>query len=516
MFDKEFFPTPTPIIKKMLAPYKCKISEFNHDGYKTGEMTILEPSAGKGDILDFLKGNVKPQNVYCIEKNPELQMILKEKKYQLLGEDFLRYTGDLIFDLIIMNPPFSEGDKHLLHAWNILIEGDIVCLLNAETINNPYTNTRQQLKRIIEDHGEVEMLGDCFGTAERKTNIGVALVRLSKANDGERFNFFENKTKEKQHDINEDVIGNSLARKDMVGNMVVHYEECKKIFVEYMNLDKKLAFHMQPIFSEYSNKDFINDALKMDKSSQGYNCFVDGLRRKAWNMIFNKTKVTNYVTSKIRQDFEHYAMDQGAMDFTVENIEKLFETLFLNKNMIMEQCLLETFDKMCSYDKKNKIHFEGWKTNDAYKVNRKVIMPYFIQFDDYGTMYSKYTDGKSYGKYSMGYGRARDALSDIDKALCLITGEKIENFLGIQKALNNKFNRLGEIYRGDKYDNTCESHFFEMKFWKKGTLHMTFKDKSVWELFNITAAKGKKWLPEYDEEKSNKKSNKKSNQLVIF
>ena len=98
-FDKEFFPTPKPIIKKMLAPYKCKVKssgfgDYTFDGYKTDEMTILEPSAGKGDILDFLKDNVRPENVYCIEKNPELQMILKEKHYQLLGEDFLRYTGD--------------------------------------------------------------------------------------------------------------------------------------------------------------------------------------------------------------------------------------------------------------------------------------------------------------------------------------------------------------------------------------------------------------------------------------
>ena len=40
-----------------------------------------------------------------------------------------------------MNPPFSEGDKHLLKAINIMKNGgQIVCILNAETIKNPYSN----------------------------------------------------------------------------------------------------------------------------------------------------------------------------------------------------------------------------------------------------------------------------------------------------------------------------------------------------------------------------------------
>ena len=59
MFDKEFFPTPKAIIKKMLDPYKFKRTKagsgsYRLERYKTYEMTILEPSAGKGDILDYL------------------------------------------------------------------------------------------------------------------------------------------------------------------------------------------------------------------------------------------------------------------------------------------------------------------------------------------------------------------------------------------------------------------------------------------------------------------------------
>lgn len=35
-----------------------------------------------------------------------------------------------------------------------------------------------------------------------------------------------------------------------------------------------------------------------------------------------------------------------------------------------------------------------------------------------------------------------------------------------------------------------------MRCYKKGTLHMHFKDKELWERFNLTAARGKNWLPD--------------------
>lgn len=46
-----------------------------------------------------------------------------------------------------MNPPFSDGVKHLLHAIEIAEKtgSEIVCILNANTIKNPYSNGRKLL-----------------------------------------------------------------------------------------------------------------------------------------------------------------------------------------------------------------------------------------------------------------------------------------------------------------------------------------------------------------------------------
>ncbi|MBL7128508.1 MAG: DUF4942 domain-containing protein [Ignavibacteria bacterium] len=35
----------------------------------------------------------------------------------------------------------------------------------------------------------------------------------------------------------------------------------------------------------------------------------------------------------------------------------------------------------------------------------------------------------------------------------------------------------------------------KQQFFKKGTIHLTFKDDKLWEKFNLEAARGKNWLP---------------------
>jgi tRNA1(Val) A37 N6-methylase TrmN6 len=77
---------------------------------------------------------------------------LKEKQYKVVHDDFLTYEKEMSFDFIIMNPPFSNGDDHFIKAWEIADNTTIVCLLNSETINNPYSEKRKLVKKIIDDN----------------------------------------------------------------------------------------------------------------------------------------------------------------------------------------------------------------------------------------------------------------------------------------------------------------------------------------------------------------------------
>ena len=174
-------------------------------------------------------------------------MILQGKGYRMLGNDFLVYKPLHCFNLIVMNPPFSNGDEHLLHAWDIMHTGDIVCLLNADTIKNPYTQRRKLLAKIIEQNGSVEMLGNCFSTAEHRTNVDVAMVRLHKEVEDERWHidFGDNAKMEKMPNFAESInTGSELALNDKLGSYLHAWKQAQVAAQEFIKARKKLEFYV--------------------------------------------------------------------------------------------------------------------------------------------------------------------------------------------------------------------------------------------------------------------------------
>lgn len=108
--NKNFYPTPEKLVNKMISLVDWNKVE-----------TVLEPSAGKGDIAETVKKyGEKYQGVSfdidCIEYDENLRHILTGKDLKVVHNDFLTYDTMKSYDLIIMNPPFENGDKHILKA----------------------------------------------------------------------------------------------------------------------------------------------------------------------------------------------------------------------------------------------------------------------------------------------------------------------------------------------------------------------------------------------------------------
>jgi hypothetical protein len=560
MFGEEFYPTPMPLAKKMIQPYLKKVKTRENGRIYTeleisGRM-ILEPSAGKGDILDGIQNdtvpyrnedgtiNKKPKTdgislknckVYCIEQNKDLQTILQEKGYRVIADDFLDYSGDYFFDLILMNPPFSNGDEHLLKAWDILEEGDIVCILNAETIRNSYSEKRKLLQKIIEDHGSYEFLQFEFSNAERKTDVEIALVRLHKVAKVKSLNFeFEQGQKEKSFVIDEATINDAPAFKDVIGNMLIQYDKVKESFVEFLRLYESLRFYGDPLVKK--RVDSINqeqpaiDIVALathaidntETKKEAYNDFCDSIKEEMWGVVFqNISQISSLdleklMTHSIRKKWDDFIKAQGSMDFTKKNVWSVIEMLFNNRNQILEQAIVDVFDIFTSYYDGNRKYIEGWKTNNSWKVNRKIILPNWLRMS-----WEKPSDRIRFGaEYRHSYSRSSE-YSDIDKAMCYICGDDYNKIDRIYDSMEQKFNEIGKVYKGP-HTATCESTYFYIKFFMKGTIHLEFKDAKLWEEFNLRACAGKNWLPENElkewqkrKEKKTKNSSSAQKQLLL-
>jgi ubiquinone/menaquinone biosynthesis C-methylase UbiE len=172
-----FVPTPLHVVRQLVS--KAGI----HAG-----MSVLEPSAGKGNIADQLKN--AGANVSVVEADPILQQFLTLKGHQLVGNDFLKLEGPA-FDRIVMNPPFDgrQDVQHLLHAYELLKPGGRLVAIMSENSFLVKQSDSKFYKALVHDFQEwLDSIGatteklpaNTFINTERPTPIDTRVVVINK------------------------------------------------------------------------------------------------------------------------------------------------------------------------------------------------------------------------------------------------------------------------------------------------------------------------------------------------
>ena len=502
MFNKNFYPTPKDVIQHHLLE--------GIQGRDLYNKIILEPSAGKGDILDHIASWIKydmnssnekiiKENLFCIEIEQELQSILSEKGYRLLGHDFLSDPINIRVDYIFMNPPFDQGAKHLLRAWDVMHCGVIRCLLNASTYDNPHTKERELLKNIIDQHGSVKRIGAAFKEAERRTNIEVIVVELVKVSE-ERLGLDLDLEEGRYHRMPDDIGAESslpvlnnalLSRESIFNNHIEAYKD---------KLKAEMLYHKRTDFRDYKSK------IKNNDYNKQLNDFVLQLTSSYWESLINESNYAEFLTHRLRKEFlDKQFPTQRLVAFTYENMKRLLGFLLdpTNKATVMNNCILDCFDSLTMYHEKNKIYIEGWKSNDAYKVSKKVILPLIMKEYEPNSLIP------SYGIRNYWYGGSY-VIDDLDMVMCYLSGKRRYTFNGhkkkdevltIRRALELACAAANEAEKKEEeVINTFESEFFKGKFFKKGTLHLWFKDPTLLQFFNCIASELRGYpLPEAKE-----------------
>jgi len=436
---------------------------------------VLEPSCWKGDILKVIadNNNYRRAKLYGIEQEQELAEI--SKKYcRIIGDDFLTFDNDIDFDIIIMNPPFENGDEHFLKAWDIMRNGEIVCLLNAETLLNPYSERRKTVLKIIEDNkGSIEYIDDAFTTAERKTGVQTALVRIQKKTESSNI-FWTFETEKIDF---EEIVNKELATRDNIGNIIKQYEQAKEAYANGLTLISQANALVSWICNNYNLKPY-EIAGKGGTVKQRVQTFTEELKYGIWNKIVDELKIEKYMTEKVREWFREKMKSQGNIAISKKNIQDFVQVIIENSWTILEESIQTVFDEFTKYHDENREYQEGWKTNSKWKVNKKIILPN-------GVVYSRFCDWK----FELPWNN-QSKFGDIDKCMCFIAWVRYEEAKTIEKALKEAFNI---------WATTCESQFFSIRFFKKGTIHIEFKDKFLWQEFNMRATAWRAWLPEKEE-----------------
>jgi type I restriction-modification system DNA methylase subunit len=98
---------------------------------------VLEPSAGHGALADeIMKKN--PDSLRCCELNPEFIEVLFSKGYMIRVGDFLQQDLEVVYDRVVMNPPFSKNQwvGHIQHAYKFLKPGGKLVAITPDSLSN--------------------------------------------------------------------------------------------------------------------------------------------------------------------------------------------------------------------------------------------------------------------------------------------------------------------------------------------------------------------------------------------
>lgn len=455
MFGTEFYPTPPEVIEKML------------NGFSPEDKVILEPSAGKGNIVDYLKSSGAKEVIAC-EIEPNLKKILSSK-CSIISDDFLKLTSDKIshINAIIANPPFSNAAEHILHAWDIAPDGcTIISLCNSETVKNTYSKERIRLGVIIAENGNTIDLGRCFDEAERNTGVNVSVIYLHKpgeAKESEFDGFF-------MDDDDPELQANALMPYNFIRDLVQRYIGAVRIFDQQLDL----ATQMNQLTSQfYSSK--IAFSCTQEGKPKLRNDYKKELQKSAWHYVFNKMNMQKHATKGLREDINAFVEQQTHIPFTMKNIYRMIEIVIGTTSQRMDRALIEVFEKLTKHYDENRYGVEGWKTNSHYLLNEKFIIPYMTEV------------GWS-GQLSIRWSSNHEIIEDFQKALCYITGTNYEECTTLYNFVSKQHRQFGELYSWG---------FFEFRAYKKGTIHFKFNNRDLWAKYNQHIARIKGFpLPE--------------------
>lgn len=201
------------------------------------------------------------------------------------------------------------------------------------------------------------------------------------------------------------------------------------------------------------------DSWLTEKVGKAIPAVTRNIDRSIWRDLMLKSGMMALMDAQAR-DLWHKNLEEGDLPAISEaNIFSTFEQLHLNKMDVFERGIINVF-KGLSWD---------FKTNSPCSFGKKIIINNLVTHNRWG--------------FSLNWGWRRDQLADLERMLFLLDGKPIPDNRG-----DNSY-RLMEHIRDNPSKETYEDDLFRIRYFQKGTAHVTFKRAELIDRMNDIIAK---------------------------
>jgi len=187
------------------------------------------------------------------------------------------------------------------------------------------------------------------------------------------------------------------------------------------------------------------DSWLTEKADKALPAVTRNIDRGIWHDLMLKSGMLALMDAKARDEW-HKNLEEGNLPTINEsNILSTFKQLHLNKRDVFERGIINVF-KGLSWD---------YKTNSPCSFGKKIIINNLVTYNRWG--------------FSLNWGWRRDQLADLERMLFLLDGKPIPD------NRDDITTRLIAHIRNNPAKESYEDEFFSIRYFQKGTTHLTFK-----------------------------------------
>ncbi|ALR75244.1 DUF4942 domain-containing protein [[Enterobacter] lignolyticus] len=201
------------------------------------------------------------------------------------------------------------------------------------------------------------------------------------------------------------------------------------------------------------------DSWLTESAEKAMPAVTRNIDRSIWRDLMMKSGMMALMDAQARDQWHKNLEDGDLPAISEANILSTFEQLHLNKMDVFERGIINVF-KALSWD---------YKTNSPCSFGKKIIINNLVTHNRWG--------------FSLNWGWRREQLADLERMLLLLAGKPIPDNRG------DISTRLMERIRDDPAKDVYEDEFFRIRYFQKGTAHLTFKRLELIERMNDIIAK---------------------------
>lgn len=197
----------------------------------------------------------------------------------------------------------------------------------------------------------------------------------------------------------------------------------------------------------------------MEKPATAMKAITRNLDRSIWRDLMKKSGMLSIMDAQARDQWYNSLEKDDIPAISEANILSTFEQLHQSKGDVFERGVINAFKRL-SWD---------YKSNSPCKFGKKIIVEGLVSHTRWG--------------FSFNGGWRRDQLVDLERMLMILDGKPLpDNRADVACRLGD---HISQHKSADSYDDTL----FRIKYFQKGTGHITFKRPELIDKMNDIVAK---------------------------